>query len=104
MDAVGTLTTIAGVALLTGIVVGALTKFLNWSGDVKDRVAPLASLVVGVVLGLLGLGLNVGPIARQDVVVAIVTGLFGGATASGLYDSGKSAVTSLATSVLSIIQ
>lgn len=72
------LSTQAGITLVVGIIIQAIKGLIP---DEWVKAIPLMSLLLGVVIGA-GYALARG----GDVVTGAVTGFFGGATASGLYD------------------
>lgn len=79
---VGMLATVAGVALITTIIVEVILRAAAVSGATKDRFGPLLALTVGVVLSVVG-GLATG----VDPVTAFLTGILGGASAMGTHDT-----------------
>lgn len=79
------LTTVAGLAIVTGVIVAVLRKALNLSGEAMDRWGALLSILVGIVLAILAtfvLSLTAG----TDLLQAALNGLFGGLAASGGFD------------------
>jgi hypothetical protein len=87
MDAVtvSALTTVAGLALVTGIIVAVIRKAGNLSGEAMDRWGALISITVGIVLALVG-SFAFDLIGRLDLLQAVLNGLFGGLAASGGFD------------------
>ena len=75
------LTTQAGITVAVGIIIQAIKGLVP---DEWAKAIPLMSLLMGVLIGA-GYALARG----NDVATGAVTGLFGGATASGLYDVMK---------------
>lgn len=75
------LTTQAGITVAVGIIIQAIKGLVP---DEWAKAIPLMSLLLGVLIGA-GYALARG----SDVVTGAVTGFFGGATASGLYDVVK---------------
>ncbi len=72
------LSTQAGITIAVGIIIQAIKGLVP---DAWAKAIPLMSLSLGVVIGA-GYSAATG----RDVVSGAVTGFFGGATASGLYD------------------
>ncbi|MFQ6058544.1 MAG: hypothetical protein ACE5MB_06680 [Anaerolineae bacterium] len=72
------LTTQAGITVAVGIIIQAIKGLVP---DEWAKAIPLMALLLGV---LIGAGYNLA--TGRDVVRGAVTGFFGGATASGLYD------------------
>lgn len=79
---------VAGVAAVTFLVVQIIKPALAWPQATQDRFMPLIAVLIGVVLGIVGT-VAFGAIDRVSVVQAVLTGLFGGSTAVGLYTTGK---------------
>jgi bacteriorhodopsin len=78
------LLSVGGAAVLTSILVEILKRAWNPSEEIRDRFLPLVSVLVGIGVVLLAVfGLGVG--GRAEIVQAIITGIFAGVTASGLY-------------------
>lgn len=70
---------ILDLATLSAVCIG-LTEVIKRAFDLPDRVAPLASLIVGVASALLFLS-----VSRDSALL----GIFAGLSASGLYSGGK---------------
>lgn len=68
------------IMVLTPIVVG-LVEVLKQAKDIESRYAPLASLVIGLVLSV-GSAVLLG----QELATSVIVGLIAGLSASGLYD------------------
>lgn len=81
------LTSVVGIALITGVVVEAIKRATNPTPDAQDRWLPLANLIIGALLGIVGAVLVPDDVTRQSIATGIITGFFGGASAGGLYDA-----------------
>ena len=82
------LTTVAGAAILTAVLVFLIGKVWKPTPEQADRFLPLISVLVGiivVVVASLALGLG-----GSDLVQGVVNGIFAGLAASGGYDVIKS--------------
>jgi hypothetical protein len=80
------LTTVAGATILTLPISELIKRAWNPTPTQQDRFMPVVSVIIGVAVVLVadfGLGL----LSSQDLVGAIVTGLFAGFSASGVYDT-----------------
>jgi len=83
--------TLAGAAVLTGILVEVLKRALAWGAAQVDRFGPLVAVVVGVlvtVLVSLARPIPAGLDVAEAIASAVITGILAGAAASGLYDLG----------------
>ena len=66
-------------ALLTGLI-----EVIKRTGTVSEKYLPLAAIVIGVVLAIVGNGMNV-----ESVIIGLTVGLI----SQGLFDSTKSSIT-----------
>lgn len=82
---VSALTTIAGLALITGLVLGVVSRALDWSGQTMDRFGALISILIAVVFAILAT-LALGIFSGVDLLQAVLNGIVAGLTASGGYD------------------
>lgn len=79
------LTTVAGLASVTVIIVFIVRRALNLTGELMDRFGALIAVVVAVVLALVAdVALNL--TAGTDLLQAALNGLFAGLAASGGFD------------------
>lgn len=84
---VGSLLTISGLTVVTAILVESIKRAAALPEEMVARFGPLLSMSIGVLLGLItvfilnGLSVN-----AEAIFQAILTGIFAGAAASGLYD------------------
>ncbi len=79
------LTTVAGLALVTGLVIPVIRKVLNLSGEMMDRFGALLAILTAVVLAVVaGVVLNL--VSGADIVQDILNGLVAGLAAAGGYD------------------
>lgn len=79
------LTTVAGLALVTGMIVFVIRKAAALSGAAMDRFGALLSVAVAIVLAIVA-GVVTGSTAGIDVVQGVLNGLVAGLAASGGYD------------------
>jgi hypothetical protein len=85
---VGSLLTISGLTVVTGLIVEAIKRAANLGADIVSRFGPLLSMSVGIVLGLIAVFiLNGADVTPETIFQAVLTGIFSGAAASGLYDA-----------------
>ena len=78
---------ILGAVAIVGIFAGVLVEALKRTEVVSLKLLPIVSLIVGMLAGLtLAIGFE------QDLPTFVAAGFIGGAMASGIYDSGSSAV------------
>lgn len=83
---VDALTTVAGLTIVTGIIVALIRRPLNLSGEFMDRFGAVLSVIVAIVLAIVAsLVLNL--IDGQNIVQDALNGLFAGLAASGGYDA-----------------
>lgn len=82
---VDALTTVAGLAIVTAVVVFALRKALNLSGELMDRFGAVMAMLIAIVLAIVA-SLVLGLTAGIDLLQAVLNGLFAGLAASGGYD------------------
>jgi sugar phosphate permease len=82
---VDALTTVAGLALVTGIIVYIIRKTANLSGAQMDRFGAAISMGVGIVLAILAT-LALGLVDGVNLMQAVLNGLFAGLAASGGFD------------------
>lgn len=90
---------IAGAGALINVLVEAFKRFLRWTQEDTERVAPLLSLALGVLLFVTYTAVNpvVGASLGQGIVQAVVTGIISGGTAAGIYQlGGKEVIRSVA--------
>jgi hypothetical protein len=73
------LTAVAGLTLVTSLVVAVIKKAMAWDADFEDRFVPLLSVGVGILIGVPA-ALYVG----GDPVQALLTGLLAGTAAQGV--------------------
>lgn len=79
------LTTITGLALVTGLIVPVIRKVLALSGEVMDRFGAVLSIGVAVVLALLA-GIVLGATDGVNLFQDALNGLVAGLAAAGGYD------------------
>src|SRR5688572_8391645 len=83
------LLSVGGASILTMILVEVLKRLWNPTDAQKARFLPLLSLATGIFVVLFAsFGLNL--VTRLDLFQGVLTGIFAGAGASGLYDLLKS--------------
>ena len=80
------LLTIGGAAVLVSLLVEVIKRTWQWTDAVVDRFAPIVSLGIGIVVVVVAT-LSTG----GDILQGLLTGLFAGFTACGLYDGARSA-------------
>lgn len=89
------LTTVAGLALVAGLVVALIQRPLNLSGAFMDRFGAVLSVVVACVLAIVAdMALNV--LSGSGIVQDLLNGLVAGLAASGGYDALNGAGKALA--------
>jgi hypothetical protein len=85
---------IAGAGAIITALVEAFKRFLRWTEDDTNRIAPLFSIALGVLIFVAFTAVN--PVAgvelSQAIFNAILTGIVAGATAAGIYQLGGKAV------------
>lgn len=81
MDAVTALTTVAGIALVVAIALEIGKRTLALTDEATKRYAPGFAAILGIALGVAG-----AVYFGNQPVEGAVSGYFGGATASGVYD------------------
>jgi len=87
MDAptIQALTTVAGAALLTGVLVQYIAlPLLNLSPETRDRLGPIVAIVVGIIVVEVATFTVLTP-TRVDVVQGAVNGIFAGLAAIGIH-------------------
>lgn len=82
---VDALTTVAGLAVVTGVVLFAIRKALALSADMMDRFGALFAMLIAILFAVLA-SLVLGLTAGTDLLQAVLNGVFAGLTASGGYD------------------
>lgn len=84
------LSTIAGVAAVTFIVVQTALAALKPSPDLRDRIGPALAVIIAVILAEAYVWAT-GTATRMDVVSALILGIEGGASAIGVHDVANAA-------------
>lgn len=79
------LTTVAGLAIVTAILVGVVRKAAKLSGEAMDQWGAVLSMGIAVVLAIVA-SLTLGIAGGTDLFQAILNGIFGGLAASGGFD------------------
>lgn len=79
------LTTVAGLAIVTGVVLFALRKALNLTAELMDRFGALLSMLIAIVFAVIA-SLALGLVAGTDLLQAVLNGIFAGLAASGGFD------------------
>ena len=79
------LTTVAGLALVTGMIVFVIRKAAALSADVMDSFGALLSILIAIVLAIVA-GVVLGSSSGIDIVQGVLNGLVAGLAASGGYD------------------
>lgn len=91
---VESLLTVGGLGLVVTIITEIIWKAANVASDVKERIGPLVSVVVGCILAVLA-SFTLGLTGGQDIGTALLTGVFAGATGIGIHDAVSSAAPNL---------
>ena len=79
------LTTVAGLAIVVGMIVFILRKALNLTSSAMNRYGALISVAVAIVLAIAaGFALNL--VSGSDLLQGMLNGLAAGLLASGGYD------------------
>lgn len=74
--------TVAGITVITSILVAVVLTAWKPAPDVRDRFGPLLALAIGVILAV-GYALA----QSADIGAAVLVGIIGGWSSSGLYDT-----------------
>lgn len=86
------LTTVAGAALLTSVLVWLLFQTIAAADALKARFGPVIAVVVGViVVELATFTIIEGPL-KQDIGQGLINGIFAGLAAMGIHDFGKKTI------------
>jgi len=90
---VAALVTLGGAAVVTAMITQLIKRVWQPTPEQADRFLPLVSVLVGIVVVIVA-SLATGGATAANLVQALVTGLFAGFSASGLYDtiSGNTSV------------
>lgn len=82
------LTTIAGATALTALIVEMIKRAWDPPADMQDRFIPLVAVGVGVgVVVFATFAIDIDFITSLELGNAVVTGIFAGFAASGMYDT-----------------
>lgn len=83
---IAALTTVAGGALLTAVVVQLLLNALAMSPATQDRIGPLIAVAVGIVIVELATFTVVDGPTKADVFQGAVNGIFAGLSSMGIHN------------------
>lgn len=81
---------IAGAGAIITALVEAFKRFLRWTQEDTERIAPLFSIALGVLIFLANIAASL-PLTTpvgQAILSAVLTGIVSGATAAGIYQVG----------------
>ena len=83
--ALSSLTTVAGISLVVTAIEAFLLPALNLSTEASNRFGPLLAVILGIIVALVATFTIVTGVGREDVVSAILNGIFGGLAAIGIH-------------------
>lgn len=84
------LTTVAGATILTALLTQLVLNVWRPSADQKDRFGPFLAIIIGVVVTVVAT-FAIGGAGSQQIVAALINGIFAGAAAMGVHDTIDSA-------------
>lgn len=90
---------IAGAGAILNVLVEAVKRFAQWDQAATERVAPLMSVTLGVLIFLLYQLVSPaeGQATGQGIMAAIFTGIIAGGTSAGIYQiAGKTVIRTVA--------
>lgn len=91
VPSVADLVTVGGASVVTMILTEVLKRAWKPTDDEAGRFLPLIAILIGVLVAFAGTW-AIGAIDRVGAVQAVLTGIFAGVSASGLYDLIKGPV------------